>query len=86
MVYQLIGLLCSEMGRTERAGTALHKAEQLGPGSSTAHSAMGLWYESVGNAGEAEREYRAALAIYSYSTEAQAGLARIQNLILDTSR
>jgi protein O-mannosyl-transferase len=86
MVYQLIGLLCSEMGRTERAGTALHKAEQLGPGSSTAHSAMGLWYESVGNAGEAEREYRAALALYPYSTEAQAGLARIQNLILDTSR
>ena len=86
MVYELIGLLCSEMGRTERAGTALRKAEQLGPGSFTAHSAMGLWYESVGNAHEAEREYRAALAIYPYSVEAQAGLARIQNLMLETGR
>ena len=71
-VYQLIGLLDSEMGRTEQAGAALRKAEQLGPGNSAAHSALGLWYESVGNAAEAEREYRAALAIYAYSTEARA--------------
>ena len=77
-VYQLIGLLDSEMGRTEQAGSALRKAEQLGPGNSAAHSALGLWYESVGNTAEAEREYRAALAIYTYSTEARAGLARIQ--------
>jgi Flp pilus assembly protein TadD len=81
MVYQLIGLLYSEMGRMEEAGAALRKAEQLGPGNSAAHSALGLWYESVGNTAEAEREYRAALAIYAYCTEAQAGLARIQKPI-----
>ena len=86
MVYQLIGLLYSEMGRTEGAGVALRKAEQLGPGNSAAHSALGLWYESVGNAAEAEREYRAALAIYAYSTEARVGLARIQKLIPGTRR
>jgi len=86
IVYQLIGLLCSEMGRTEGAGAALRKAEQLAPGNSAAHSALGLWYESVGNAAEAEREYRAALAIYAYSTEAQAGLARIQKPIPGTRR
>jgi Flp pilus assembly protein TadD len=85
-VYQLIGLLEGEMGRTEGAGAALRKAEQLGPGNSAAHSALGLWYESVGNAAEAEREYRAALAISAYSTEAKAGLARIQKLIFDTLR
>ena len=84
IVYQLIGLLHSEMGRTELAGVALRKAEQLGPGNSAAHSALGLWYESVGNAEDAEREYQAALAIYGYSTEAQAGLARIQKLIRGT--
>ena len=85
-VYQLIGLLNSEMGRKEEAGAALRRAEQLGPANSGAHSALGLWYESVGNAAEAEREYLKALAIYTYNTEAQAGLARIQKLMPGTSR
>src|SRR5260370_35215839 len=77
MVYQLIGLLYSEMGRMEEAGSALRKAEQLAPGNSAAHSAMGRWYESVGNPAEAEREYRGALAIPSYSSDAQGGLPRV---------
>jgi superkiller protein 3 len=81
VVYQLIGLLYSEMGKTEEAGAALRKAEQLGPDNSAAHSALGLWYESVGNAAEAEREYRAALAIHASSTEAQVGLARVQRTL-----
>jgi tetratricopeptide (TPR) repeat protein len=85
-VYQLIGLLDSEMGRAEDAGAALRKAVQIGPRNSPAHSALGLWYESMGNAAEAEREYREALAIYSYSTEAQAGLARIQSRAPGMSR
>src|SRR5258708_12374982 len=72
IVYQLIGLLCSEMGRTEGAGAALRKAEQLGPGNSAAHSALGLWDESGGNAAEAEREYPPALPLYPYSPEAPA--------------
>jgi tetratricopeptide (TPR) repeat protein len=78
-VYQLIGLLYGEMGKKEAAGVALRKAEQLGPGNASAHSALGLWYESMGDAAEAEREYRKALSIYAYNTEAQTGLARIQN-------
>jgi hypothetical protein len=86
LVYQLIGLLDSEMGRTEEAGAALRKAEQLGPGNSAAHSALGLWYESVGNIAEAEREYRAALDIYVYSTEARAGLARIRKPVPEALR
>jgi Flp pilus assembly protein TadD len=79
-VYQLIGLLYAEMGKKEAAGAALRKAEQLGPGNASAHSALGLWYESMGDAAEAEREYRVSLSIYAYSTEAQMGLARVQNL------
>src|SRR5260370_18713023 len=77
IVYQLIGLLCSEMGRTEGAGAALRKAEQLGPGNSPPHNALGLWYQSGGNAAEAGREFRAALPLYAYSPEAHARLARI---------
>jgi len=77
-VYQLIGLLYGEMGRTGEAGAALLKAALLGPRNANAHSALGIWYESVGNTVEAEREYRESLAIYPYSTEALAGLDRVQ--------
>jgi Flp pilus assembly protein TadD len=79
-VYQLIGLLYAEMGKKEQAGVALRKAEELGPGNASAHSALGLWYESVGDPASAEREYRQALALYAYNTEAKTGLARIQNI------
>ena len=79
-VYQWIGLLYGEMGRAEEAGVALQKAVQLGPGDSAAFSALGLWYESTGNAAEAEREYRKALSIDGHNKEAQIGLARIQRL------
>uniref|UniRef100_Q027T4 TPR repeat-containing protein n=1 Tax=Solibacter usitatus (strain Ellin6076) TaxID=234267 RepID=Q027T4_SOLUE len=76
-VYQLIGLLYGEMGKKEEAGAALRKAEQLGPGNVSAHCALGLWYESMDDAAAAEREYREALSIDAYSTEAQMGLDRI---------
>ncbi|HTP34773.1 MAG TPA: hypothetical protein VMJ75_21490 [Candidatus Acidoferrales bacterium] len=79
-VYQLIGLLYGEMGKTEAAGTALHMAAQLGPHNSDAHSALGLWYESKGDTYEAEREYRESLNIYPYSSEARSGLARVQSV------
>ena len=78
LVYQLIGLLYAEMGKRDAAGAALLKATQLGPGNAAAHSALGLWYESMGDDARAEHEYREALSIYGFSTEAQAGLARIQ--------
>jgi hypothetical protein len=77
-VYQWIGLLYGEMGRSEEAGLALQKAVQLGPDDGAAYSALGLWYESTGNAAEAERQYRKALAIDSHSREAQRGLVRLQ--------
>jgi protein O-mannosyl-transferase len=77
-VYQLIGLLCGEMGKEEAAGAALRKATQLEPRNSSAHSALGLWYEATGDAADAEQEYRQALSRYAYNTEAQNGLARIQ--------
>lgn len=77
-VYQWIGLLYGEMGRMEEARTALLEAVRLGPRDSAAHSALGLWYESVGNTVEAEREYRMALGYYAYNREALAGLGRIQ--------
>jgi tetratricopeptide (TPR) repeat protein len=77
-VYQLIGLLYGEMGKQEAAGAALKKATQLEPGNTSAHSALGLWYESMGDAADAEQEYRKALSTYAYNAEAQNGLARIQ--------
>lgn len=79
-VSQWIGLLYGEMGRTQEAGVALQRAVQLGPRDTAAHSALGLWYESTGNAAEAERQYRKALAIDRHNSEAQFGLARIRRL------
>ena len=79
-VYQWIGLLYGEMGRKEEAGVALQKAVQLGPGDSGAHSGLGLWYESTGNAVEAEGQYRHALQIDRHNREALGGLARMQRL------
>ncbi len=78
IVYELIGLLYGEMGKKEASGAALRKATQLDPGNSSAHSALGLWYEATGDAAGAEQEYRQALSRYAYNPEAQNGLARIQ--------
>jgi len=79
-VYQWIGLLNGEMGRKEDAGTALREAVRLAPEDSAAHSALGLWYEALGNAIQAEHEYRAALSVDPNNTEALTGLGRIQSL------
>jgi Flp pilus assembly protein TadD len=79
-VYQWIGLLCGEMGRTEQAGAALQEAVRLGPEDGAAHSALGLWYEALGNTAEAEREYRKSLSLDESNSEAQAGLGRVQRL------
>lgn len=75
-IYQWIGLLYGEMGRREEAGAALQKAVQLGPDDCAAHSALGLYYESIGSSAEAKREYRKALSIDSHNREALIGLAR----------
>lgn len=79
-VFQLIGLLYGEMGKSAESGVALHKATLLGPRNAAAHSAMGLWYEAMSDAIDAEREYRESLAIDAYNTEGVAGLGRIQRL------
>ncbi len=84
-IYQLIGLLCGEMGKKEAAGAALKKATQLDPGNASAHSALGLWYEATGDAVDAEQEYRQALLRNAYITEAQNGLARVQKASANAS-
>lgn len=61
--YQLIGLLYGEMGKRSEAGDALQKAVRLDPRSVPAHNALALWYESVKDLANAEREYVSSLAI-----------------------
>jgi len=79
-VYQWIGLLEGEMGRKDAAGLALQQAVRLNPRDSSAHSALGLWYESLGNAPCALREYRAALTSDPHNNEALGGLGRLEIL------
>jgi len=78
-IYQLIGLLCGEMGKQEEAGAALRMATQLAPENSSAHSALGLWYEAAGDTAGAEQEFNQALSSSAYNIEAQTGLARIHS-------
>jgi Flp pilus assembly protein TadD len=76
-VYQWMGLLEGAMGRSAEAGTALEKAVELGPRNSEAHSALGLWYESVGNRSAAIEEYRKTITFNQYNREAREGLMRL---------
>jgi len=82
-VYQLIGFLYGEMGKMEDAGRAFADAEEIAPNNSGAHSARGLWLEWTGHRDEAEQEYRRALELYGYNSEARTGLARIQNTAME---
>lgn len=78
-VFQLIGLLYSEMNMPEEAGEALRKAVAVAPNSTTAHNALGLWYESMHDTQSAEREYRKAASLDPNDFEWRMGLARIHN-------
>jgi hypothetical protein len=81
-VFQLIGLLQGEMGNHAEAGLSLQKAVELDPSSVGAHDAFGIWYEAVDNPRAAEREYRASLALDQNDQAAQAGIARVQRVVM----
>jgi tetratricopeptide (TPR) repeat protein len=76
-VFQWLGLLEGAMGRSPEAGAALRKAVQLGPLNSEAHSALGLWYESVGDRTAAIAEYKRTVELNQYNPEARTGLLRL---------
>jgi Tfp pilus assembly protein PilF len=79
-VYLWIGLVYGQMGRSDEAGTALHKAVQLDPSSGTAHGALALWYESIHNFSAAEREYSRNVALDPGDETARAGVARVTRM------
>jgi hypothetical protein len=79
--YELIGLLYGEMSRVEEAGAALRMAIDLDTGSVTAHKAMALWYESVGNLASAEREYATVVGLDRNDSQARFVLGRLRRLV-----
>jgi Flp pilus assembly protein TadD len=76
-IYQWVGLLQGAMGRSAEAGAALQKSVALGPLNSEAHSALGLWYESVGQKDAAIAEYKRTVELNQYNAEARTGLMRL---------
>jgi hypothetical protein len=84
--FELIGLLYAEMQRSGDAGAALRTALEIDHNSVTAHNAMALWYESVGNLQSAESEYRTVLALDRDDPKAPAALERLRQLLGAGSR
>lgn len=81
IVYEWIGLLYGEMNRSTDAGIALQTAIDLDPQSPTAHKAMALWYESIGNLKRAAEEYSKSLSLNSADREARLGLFKVRQLL-----
>ena len=79
-VYLWIGLVYGQMGRSDDAGMALHKAVQLDPSSGTAHGALALWFESIHNFSAAEREYSTNVALDPEDATARLSLARVTRM------
>lgn len=77
-VYESIGLLYGEMGRSDEAGLALQKAVDLNPRAGSAHAALGLWYESVRNYDAAQREYTTSVSLDPHDNAARYALIRVQ--------
>jgi len=75
--FELIGLLYGEMNRLEDARTALRRAIELDPGAASAHRALALCHEALGDLPAAEREYRVALNMEPYDGAARSGFARV---------
>src|SRR5579875_643920 len=80
LIYQWIGLLYGEMRMPVEAGDAFRHAEELDPGSITAHEAMGLWYRGMGDLAAAEKEYRTSLSIDPLDPTARAAIAQVREL------
>jgi Flp pilus assembly protein TadD len=76
--HELIGLLYGEMNRSGEAGEALRRAVELDSRSVTAHKAMALWHESVGDLRSAKREYEAVIALDRHDAEARRALDRVR--------
>jgi Flp pilus assembly protein TadD len=76
-VFQWMGLLQGAMGHSAEAGAALKKAVEIGPENSDAHSALGLWYESIGDRNAAIAEYKQTVELNQYNAEARTGLLRL---------
>ena len=77
-VYEWMGLVYAQMGRSEDAGESLKKAVGLDPDSGTAHGSLALWYEKNRDFGAAEREYGIAATLDRDDAWAQRGWKRAQ--------
>ena len=75
--FELIGLLYGEMNRLDDARSALRRAVELDPSAASAHRALALCHEALGDLPAAEREYRVALSMEPYDGAARAGFARV---------
>jgi Flp pilus assembly protein TadD len=82
-VYEWMGLVYAQMGRSPDAGEMLKKAVALGPGSATAHGSLALWYEKNRSLEDAEREYRAALSLNRGDSWALKGWMRVHAMRSD---
>ena len=77
-VFEWIGLLYGKIGRSNEAGAALRKAVALNPVSPSAHASLGLWYTSVHELAEAEREYGTAVSLDHNDLSARFALMRVR--------
>ena len=78
-VYEWLGLVYAQMGKSQDAGSNLKKAVAMDPASQTAHGSLALWYEKNRDFGDAEQQYRAAISIDRDDSWAQQGLLRAQS-------
>jgi tetratricopeptide (TPR) repeat protein len=76
-IFELIGLLYGEMNRLDDARSALRRAVELDPSAASAHRALALCHEALGDLPAAEREYRVALNMEPYDGAARSGFARV---------
>ena len=74
----MIGLLYGELNHSEEAGAALQTAVTIDPASVTAHKALAMWYEWVGNLGQAEREYLTILTLDRHDSTVPFALERVR--------
>jgi tetratricopeptide (TPR) repeat protein len=78
-VFEWMGLVYGQMGLLEKSREALEKSVEIDPKSVSAHGTLAFWYEKTRNFKEAEKEYRAALALDRYDAWAQVGLLRMRS-------
>ena len=77
-IFEQLGLLYGEIGRSSEAGHALQAAVAMDPKSASAHNALALWYESIYDLARAESEYEQSLVLNGKNASSQAGLLRVR--------